>query len=77
MRGKQRENDVLNYIKSFMVKNGYTPTIRQIADGIGLRSASTVQVYFDRLVCSGEIKQHGKNYSVRGMRYVQEDNDRE
>lgn len=55
-----------------MLKNGYTPTIRQIGFGIGLRSTSSVQRYFDRLVENGEIEQHGKNYSVRGMKYVQE-----
>lgn len=72
MKRKQREEDVLKFIKSFMLKNGYTPTIRQIGFGIGLRSTSSVQRYFDRLVENGEIEQHGKNYSVRGMKYVQE-----
>ncbi len=75
MRKRQREEDVLKFIKSFMVKKGYTPTIRDIGFGIGLRSTSSVQTYFDRLVEKGEIVRHGKNYSVRGMKYVQEDGD--
>ena len=72
MRSKQREEDVLKYIKSFMVENGYTPTIRQIGYGIGLRSTSSVHVYFDRLVLRGDIILHGKNYAVRGVKYVDE-----
>lgn len=72
MRKRQREEDMLKFIKSFMVRNGYTPTLRDIGFGIGLRSTSSVQTYFDRLVEKGEIVQHGKNYTVRGMVYVQE-----
>ena len=68
-----REEDVLKYIKSFMIENGYTPTIRQIGFGVGLKSTSSVHVYFDRLVERGDITLHKKNYSVRGMRYVSEE----
>ena len=69
---KQRENDLLKYIKEFMLENGYTPTIRQIGYGVNLKSTSSVQTYFNRLVERGDIVQHGKSYAVRGMRYVQE-----
>ena len=72
MKSKQREEDILKFIKKFMIKNGYTPTIRQIGFGVNLRSTSSVHVYFDRLVERGEIEMHGKNYSVRGMKYVDE-----
>lgn len=58
-----------------MVENGYTPTIRQMGYGLNLRSTATVQKYFDRLVERGDVVQHGKNYSVRGMVYVQESGD--
>ena len=72
MRTVQREEDVLKFIKEFMLENGYTPTIRQIGFGVNLRSTSSVHVYFDRLIERGEIEMHGKNYSVRGMTYVDE-----
>ena len=75
MRTKQREEDLLKYIKQFMVENGYTPTIRQMGYGMRLRSTATVKTYFDRLVSRGDIVQHGKNYSVKGMRYVSENGD--
>lgn len=72
MERKQREEDILKFIKTFMLEKGYTPTIRDIGYGVGLRSTSTVQVYFDRLVDRGDLVRHGKNYTVRGMVYVQE-----
>lgn len=75
MRSLQRENDLLKYIKEFMMENGYTPTIRQMCSGVNLRSTSSVKVYFDRLVRRGDIVQYGKNYAVRGMKYVSEGRD--
>lgn len=68
-----KEIEILIFIKNFMIKEGYTPTIRQIGFGVGLKSTSSVQTYFNKLVERGDIVQHGKNYSVRGIRYVQED----
>lgn len=70
MKKGYREEDVLKFIKDFMLKNGYTPTIRQIGYGVNLKSTSSVQRYFDRLVNRGDIVQHGRNYAVRGMKYV-------
>lgn len=72
MKKLYREEVVLKFIKQFMLKEGYTPTIRQIGFGIGLKSTSSVQTYFNRLVERGDIVRHGKNYSVRGMKYVDE-----
>lgn len=69
----KREQDVLSFIKAFMVQNGYTPTIRDIADGVHLQSTSSAHRHFELLVAKGEITMHGKGYSVRGMKYVEED----
>ena len=70
MKKGHREEDVLKFIKGFMLKNGYTPTIRQIGYGVKLKSTSSVQHYFDKLVSRGDIVQHGRSYAVRGMKYV-------
>ena len=70
MKKGHREEDVLKFIKDFMLKNGYTPTIRQIGYGVNLKSTSSVQRYFDKLVSRGDIVQHGRSYAVRGMKYV-------
>ena len=69
MRRSHRE--VLEYIKSFMMENGYTPTMRQIGNGVELKSTSSVQMYFERLVRRGDVKPHGKNYTVKGMKFVE------
>ena len=68
-----REKQVLKFIENFMIKNGYTPTIREIGEGVGLKSTSSVHTYFNRLVQQGLIKQMDKRasrYSVKGIKYV-------
>ena len=72
MKKLYREEEVLKFIKKFMLKNGYTPTIRQIGYGVKLKSTSSVQTYFNRLVERGDIEMHGRSYKVKGMKYVDE-----
>ncbi len=62
--------EVLEYIKDFMKKNGYTPTLTEIGEGVGLESKATVHDHFESLVKKGYITKYGKRYSVKGMHYV-------
>ncbi|MFH1712279.1 MAG: winged helix-turn-helix transcriptional regulator, partial [Patescibacteria group bacterium] len=50
---KQRE--VLDYIESFIQDNGYTPSYREIAHGLGLSSPSTVHQHIQALCDKGVI----------------------
>lgn len=72
MRENKREEEVINYIKRFMEERGYAPTIREISEGVGLKSSSSGHLYFMRLVKRGEIEQIEGNarYRVKGMKYV-------
>ena len=73
LRANKRDEDILKFIKSYMVENGYAPTIREIGDAIGMRSPSSVHKHFEKLVAKGEIIQHpdGKRYRVKGMRFTE------
>lgn len=68
------DSDVLEYIKTFMKENGYTPSIREIGKGMGLKSTSSVYAHFAKLVAKGEIIQDKRyqRYKVKGMKYVSE-----
>ena len=67
----KRNQEILNYIKEYMKNNGVTPTIREIGEGVGLYSTSTVQSHMDRLKIEGEIIPVGSTrYRVKGMEYV-------
>lgn len=73
----KRDKEVLEFIKNYMMKNGMTPTIREIGDGIGLSGTSTVHRHFRNLVDAGLITQipneKSYRYAVKGMKYVCED----
>lgn len=50
-----RQFEVLDYIKRFIASRGYSPTVREIAAGLGFKSPSSVQDHLKRLVSSGVI----------------------
>jgi repressor LexA len=50
-----RMKDTLDYIVEFQVEKGYSPTFREIADGIGVSSTSRVQVLVNALKDRGYI----------------------
>jgi repressor LexA len=51
----KRQTHIFDYIKSFMVDNGYPPTIRQIGEGVGISSTSVVNYNLNVLENTGLI----------------------
>lgn len=47
---------VLEFIREFVGREGYTPTVREIMRGVGLRSTSAVAYWLARLEEAGEIE---------------------
>lgn len=52
---KITEDAVLYFIKTFIEKNGYPPTTREIGHGVNLKSTSTVNMYMKKLKEKGAI----------------------
>lgn len=50
-----RQYEVLDYIKKFIATKGYSPTVREIASGLGFKSPSSAQDHIKKLVSSGII----------------------
>lgn len=50
-----RERETLDFIKSFFDEYGYSPTMAEIADGIGIKSRGVVHRYVSALKSSGHI----------------------
>ena len=44
-----RQKEIYEYIKDFIVEHSYSPTIREIAFAVGLNSSSTVHGHLDRM----------------------------
>ena len=62
----ERERRVYDYLCETIEKNGYSPSVRDIKDAIGVKSTSTVHAYLERLEKKGYIhKEQGKSRTVR------------
>ena len=57
MTGNERKNEILLFVNRFNDKNGYSPSYREIADAVGLKSVSTVAHYVKQLEKDGRLVQ--------------------
>lgn len=65
-----RQQSILDYIGDYSAVNGYAPTVREIARGVGLASVSSVHAQLDVLERAGRIIR--RPGSPRALRVVQE-----
>lgn len=64
----KRQEDALEFIKTYIVSHGYPPTVREIAKEIGVSSPATVQAHLDGLANKGYIKKgNNKNRTIELM----------
>lgn len=52
----ERQKDVLDYIKKYIVENAYPPTVREIGIALGLSSPATIHSHLNNLEEKGYIK---------------------
>lgn len=50
-----KEREIWNFIKEFIEKNGYSPTVREICVGVNLKSPSSVMMYLKNMRKAGSI----------------------
>ncbi len=61
-----REQKIYDFIGDFNRKNGYPPSVRDIQNGLSIKSTSTVHSYINRLTEKGAInKSTGKSRGLR------------
>lgn len=52
----EKQNAVYNYIVSYVERNGYTPTVREMCSGTGIKSTSTIHFLLINLSNQGLIR---------------------
>lgn len=52
----KRERELLNFLIQFQEQNGFSPTLREMADALGKRSVSTVHTLVRTLVDKGYVQ---------------------
>lgn len=64
----KRQRQIVDFIAQYIQKNGYAPTLREIADAIGVSSLATVHEHLEALQRKKVIKKH--EGAVRGIELV-------
>ena len=75
VRGERTRGEMLEFIRQYLCEHGYPPSRKEIGDGVGLRSTSSVQQHIDRMLADGILEtdvEAGSPRALRipGMRYV-------
>ena len=60
MTGNERKDEIILFVNRFSDLNGYSPSYREIAEAVGLKSVSTVAHYVKQLQQEGRIVQRGR-----------------
>lgn len=56
----KRQEDIIQFIKKYIVSNGYPPTVREIGSSLGLSSPATIHSHLSNLEDKGYIKKDDK-----------------
>ena len=61
----RRQDEILNFIKEYIVSHGYPPTIREIGAAMGVNSPATIHAHLNNLEKKGVIKKDdSKNRAI-------------
>jgi len=61
----KRQRQIVDFISQYIQKNGYSPTLQDIADAIGVSSLATIHEHLQALVKKGVIRKY--EGAVRGI----------
>lgn len=61
----KRQRQIVEFIAQYIQKNGYSPTLQDIADAIGVSSLATIHEHLQALVKKGVIRKY--EGAVRGI----------
>ena len=74
MNISDKEQEIYDFIKAFVLKNNLIPSFKEIAEGTHLKSISSVNYHMKRLIEAGLIIPYGEKtirYSVKGLKVVE------
>ena len=59
-----KQESILIFIKKYIAKNDFPPTVREIAKAVNLSSPATVHVHLSNLIEKGYIKRNKNNHRM-------------
>lgn len=70
-RSTKKQKELLLFVDSFIKEHGYGPSYREVMNGLGYKSVSTVAVHIDGLISKGYL--HKRDNSARSLEVVSSD----
>lgn len=67
-RSSKRQKELLEWVDSFITEHGYGPSYREVMNGLGYKSVSTVAVHIEGLITKGYLRK-GDN-SARSLEVI-------
>lgn len=68
VRPTKKQRDILMYIEAFIAEHGYSPSYREIMNGLDYTSVATVSLHVNSLIRRGHL--HKRDRSARSLEVV-------
>ncbi len=68
IRPTKKQREILTFIEAFIVKNGYSPSYREIMTGLNYTSVATVALHVGSLIKRGHLRK--RDHSARSLEVV-------
>lgn len=67
-RSTKRQKELLDFVDGFIQEHGYGPSYREVMNGLGYKSVSTVAIHIDGLISKGYLRK--RDNSARSLEVV-------
>ncbi len=67
-RSTKKQKELLAFVDAFIKEHGYGPSYREVMNGMGYKSVSTVAVHIDGLIAKGYVRK--RDNSARSLEVV-------
>ncbi len=71
VRPTKKQKELLAYIETFIAEHGYSPSYREIMNGLEYTSVATVALHVRNLITRGHLRK--RDHSARSLEVVQHD----
>lgn len=68
VRPTKKQKELLTFIEKFIAEHGYSPSYREIMNGLNYTSVATVSLHVNNLIKRGHI--HKRDHSARSLEVV-------
>lgn len=69
LRPTKKQRELLSYIETFIAEHGYSPSYREIMNGLQYNSVATVSLHVNNLIHRGHLRK--RDHSARSLEVVQ------